>query len=338
MFFPKRNKLRFIPLIPALLLSLISLLIFFSVEAFSFNENRYARPLGINEKIEIDGRLEEKSWHQAEKIGPFLQFQPRKGQPATFPTFVSILYDQKNIYFGFECYDDEPDKMASHLTKRDADLKEDDAVAIFIDTFHDHRNCYYFLTNLLGTQLDGRVTEDGLINDNTWDGSWRSAASRTEFGWTAEIAIDLSCLKFKPGENLTWGLNVGRSIPRLLELDFWAGSLESPFKVSQYGDLIGLNLEAAEKRYQIIPHLIGKAEEGKASEVEFGLDIRYAFSQAISTNFTLNPDFATVEADQEQVNLTRFELNLPEKRNFSSRDQKFIGKEFLFFIPGVSAT
>lgn len=293
-----------------------SLLIFLSTVAFPYDQGYDARPLRINEKIQIDGQLKEESWHQAEKIDAFLQFQPKKGQPATFPTFVFILYDQKNIYFGFECYDDEPSKIAAHLTKRDADLKEDDAVAIFIDTFHDHRNCYYFMTNLLGTQLDGRVVENGLINDNTWDGTWQSAASRTEFGWTAEIAIDLSSLKYKSGEGLTWGFNVGRSIPRLLELDFWAGPLESPYKVSQYGDLIGLNLEATEKNYHFVPHIIGKAEEGKPSGVELGLDVRYAFSQAISANLTLNPDFATVEADQEQINLTRFELNLPEKRNF----------------------
>lgn len=217
----------------AFILPFISLLIFPSRVAFPFNQNYDARPLRINEKIEIDGRLEEKSWRQAEKIDAFLQFQPQKGQPASFPTFVYVLYDQKNIYFGFECYDDEPSQIASHMTKRDADLKGDDSVAVFIDTFHDHRNCYYFITNILGTQLDGRVVEDGLINDNTWDGSWRSAASRTEFGWTAEIAIDLSSLKYQSGEGLTWGLNVGRSIPRLLELDFWAGPLESPYKVSQ---------------------------------------------------------------------------------------------------------
>ncbi len=242
-----KNCLAIVSFKRALLLSCFSLLIY-SRGLAVLVQNRQAQPLRISEKITIDGHLDEGSWHQAEKLDAFLQFQPHKGQPATFQTFVRILYDQKNIYIGFECYDDEPDKIAARLSKRDADLKEDDAVAVYIDTFHDHRNCYYFITNLLGTQLDGRVVEDGLINDNTWDGTWQSAASRTEFGWAAEIAIDLSSLKYKSGEGLTWGFNAGRLIPRLFEFDFWAGPLESLYRVSQYGDLIGLNLEATEKK------------------------------------------------------------------------------------------
>lgn len=277
---------------------------------------KIATALYSGEKITVDGQLDESGWERAAEITNFIQFQPERGKPATFRTSVRVLYDDKYLYVGFFCEDREPEKVVARLTKRDADLRDDDSVGIYLDTFHDRRNCYFFITNILGTQFDGRIVENGLTTDQTWDGIWKSAGQRTEFGWTAEMAIDLGCLKFKPGEEKTWGFNAGRSVPRLLEHSFWAGPLESPHKVSQFGELRGLSIQEAEKRYQIIPHVIAKAEEGTETEAELGLDARYAFSQAVSSNLTLNPDFATVEADQEQINLTRFELNLPEKRNF----------------------
>lgn len=264
----------------------------------------------------IDGWLKEEVWQTAPAAGDFIQMQPEKGKPASVNTVVKIIYDNSQIYFGFLCYDPEPEKISARLSKRDADLKEDDTVYVIIDTFHDKRNSYYLGTNLLGTQRDGRITENGRYNDETWDGIWKSAAQRTDFGWSAEIAIELRSIKFQPGENKTWGLNFGRTLPRALEYSTWTGPLESPYKVSQYGNLTGLDLAKAKKKTQIIPHIISKLEQDRNSEIEAGIDARYAFSQTISGNLTINPDFATVEADQEQINLTRYELNLPEKRNF----------------------
>ena len=202
------------------------------------------------------------------------------------------------------------------MTKRDADIRSDDSVYVLLDTFHDRRTCYYVCTNLLGTQWDGRITENGRTFDDTWDGIWKSAAQRTDFGWTAEFAVALSSIKYEPGENKTWGLSLGRGIPRKLEFSFWIGPLESAYMVSLFGELKGLNLKKAEKNFQIIPHIITKAQEGLKTTVEAGVDARYAFSQAVSGNLTISPDFAMIEADQEVINLTRFETYLPEKRNF----------------------
>ena len=297
-------------------LLLLFCLLFIPLFSSQAEEARVASALRTEEKITVDGYLDEPAWKKAQEITNFSQFQPERGKPAAFRTAVRVLYDHEYVYVGFLCSDAEPEKVVARVTKRDADLEEDDSVSIFLDTFHDGRNCYYFATNALGTQCDGRIVENGLTTDLTWDGVWKSAGQRTEFGWTAEVAISLESLKFKPGEERTWGFNVGRSVPRLLESSFWAGPLESPYRVSQFGTISGLSLREAKKKYQLIPHAIAKAEEGMATEVEVGLDARYAFSQAVSSNLTLNPDFATVEADQEQVNLTRFELNLPEKRNF----------------------
>ena len=274
--------------------------------------------LGIktDSPIDVDGLLDEPIWKSAPEAKNFIQLEPENGKSASERTIVKVLFDDKNVYFGFWCYDSEPEKIVGRMTKRDTDIRSDDSVYVLLDTFHDRRTCYYLNTNLLGTQLDGRISENGRTTNATWDGIWKSAAQRTDFGWTAEFAIELSSIKYEPGENKTWGLSLGRRIPRKLEFSFWTGPMESGYKVSQFGELKGLNLKKSEKKIQIIPHIIGKAQEGQKTTAEVGLDARYAFSQAISGNLTINPDFAIIEADQEVINLTRFETFLPEKRNF----------------------
>jgi len=290
----------------------------FLFSSFLMGQWKSKEVLGIktDSPIKVDGLLDEPIWENAPEASHFIQLQPEKGNPASERTIVKILFDDRYIYFGFWCYDTEPEKIAARMTKRDTDIRSDDSVYILLDTFHDRRTCYYVCTNLLGTQWDGRITENGRTFDSTWDGIWKSAAQRTDFGWTAEFAVELSSIKYEPGEGKTWGLNLGRGIPRKLEFSFWTGPLESAYKVSQFGELKGLNLKKAEKKFQIIPHIVAKAEEGKETTAEVGLDARYAFSQTVSGNLTINPDFATVEADQEVINLTRFETYLSEKRNF----------------------
>jgi hypothetical protein len=290
----------------------------FLFSPFLFGQWKSKEVLGTktDSPIKVDGLLDELIWESAPDASHFIQLQPEKGNPVSERTVVKILFDDKYIYFGFWCYDKEPEKIAARMTKRDADLKADDSVYVLLDTFHDRRTCYFVCTNLLGTQWDGRITDNGRTNDSTWDGIWKSAAQRTDFGWTAEFAVELSSIKYEPGEGKTWGLNLGRGIPRKLEFSFWTGPLESAYKVSQFGELKGLNLKKAEKKIQIIPHIVGKVQEGQKTTADVGLDARYAFSQAVSGNLTINPDFAIIEADQEVINLTRFETFLPEKRNF----------------------
>ena len=298
---------------------LLSLLMFFllsSFPLFSQVEVKKTTALKIDESIKIDGSLDEPAWDRAPEAGDFIQFQPQRGEQSRVNTRVKILYDERFIYFGFICRDPQPEKIVSRVAKRDDDVKTDDSVYVMVDTYHDKRNCYFFATNLLGTQRDGKITENGRTTDITWDGIWKSAGQRTDFGWTAEIAVDLVSLKYEPGQNQSWGLSLGRGVPRFLEYSFWTGPLESAYRVSQFGELSGLDIKKTEKKAQVIPHIISKAEQDEKTEVSVGLDLRYAFSQMVSGNLTINPDFATVEADEEQINLTRFELFLPEKRNF----------------------
>lgn len=266
--------------------------------------------------IFIDGKILEADWQNAQVLSGFLQFQPRLGEPAPFQTQVRILYSDTHIYFGVFCHDPEPEKIIARLTKRDSDLTDDDAIGIGLDTFMDGRTAYYFFTNSLGTQADGRLSDNGRTSDSTWDGEWQSAASTGPDGWSAELAIPLSTLRYKPGEAINWGLGLVRSIPRNLEKDTWTGPMEDYARVSQFGQLQGLDLKESKKKLDIIPHLITELKEGEPIRVTAGVDGRYAVSQDFAAALTLNPDFATVEADQEVINLTRFELSLPEKRNF----------------------
>jgi hypothetical protein len=297
-------------------LTLFLFLVLFSPVLIGQWKSKEVHGIQTETPLDVDGLLDEPIWESAQEASGFIQFEPDLGNPASERTVVKVLFDERYVYFGFWCYDTEPEKIVGRITRRDSDLLSDDSVYVLLDTFHDRRTCYYISTNLLGTQWDGRITENGRTNDATWDGIWKSAAQRTDFGWTAEFAIELSSIKYEPGKGKTWGLSLGRGIPRKLEYSFWTGPIESAYKVSQFGELRGLDLEKAEKKLQIIPHIIGKAQEGQKTTADVGMDARYAFSQTVSGNLTINPDFATVEADQEVINLTRFETFLPEKRNF----------------------
>lgn len=266
--------------------------------------------------IAVNGKLDESIWQKTQPASSFMQYEPHKGTPASFQTEVRILYDNKYIYFGITCFDPQPKKIVSRVSKREGELTGDDSTAIALDTFNDGQTAYIFFTNLKGIQKDGRLADNGRTFDDTWDGKWLSAGSKTPKGWTAEIAIPFETLKYNPGKNKTWGLGITRFIPRNLETDTWSGPMESYMRVSQFGSITGLDLRKMEKTRQIIPHVISKLEKGEKAEFKAGLDVRYAFSQSVSADLTVNPDFATVEADQEQINLTRFELSLKEKRNF----------------------
>ena len=277
--------------------------------------NRSAAPLKTDNPPVIDGILDDPAWKEAPVLGDYIQFEPDKGSPATVRTELRILYDDINIYFGFRCWDPEPGKIVIG-TERDKLFMGTDSVDILVDTFHDMRTGYYFRTNPQGVQHDGMVSDNGRVADTIWDGVWQSAGSRTSEGWCAEMAIPFSTMKHRSGNGQTWGFQASRYLPRNLEKSFWTGPLEDYRKMDGNGTLTGLNLSAPGRRLELIPHLLTQFEEGSENSVEAGLDARYDFSSSLSGHLTINPDFATVEADQEQINLTRFELNLPEKRNF----------------------
>ena len=268
------------------------------------------------EPIEIDGVLDEAAWSEAGSIEAFTQLQPVAGAPASQRTVIRVLYDERMVYFGIESRDTDPDAISRTVTRRDGEVWEDDAVALVLDTFDDDNNAYVFMVNSLGTQQDERWADNGRTRDITWDANWLSAGGTSERGWTAEVAIPFETVRFARETN-TWGFNAIRYLPRNLEQSHWVPGLSEWFRIDEIGSITDLDLtEAVTKDYTFIPYVQGALQEAQDATAEVGLDLRYAPSSNIGIDFSFNPDFATVEADVEQVNLTRYELSYPEKRPF----------------------
>ncbi|HEX9653740.1 MAG TPA: DUF5916 domain-containing protein [bacterium] len=284
----------------------------------------------------IDGYLSKNEWKNAAVIFNFTQKEPREGEPVSEPTFVLITYDHKNIYFGIRCFDREPGKIVANEMRRDSDLSNNDYVEIIIDTFYDQRNAYYFATNSLGARLDSEIKTEGAHINWDWDGIWHTSARRDNLGWTAEVEIPFRTLRFEEGEDISWGINFGRYIPRKREEAYWSPISRNDdfddygkFKASKFGVLKGIKYQGHDKRLQIKPYAIGGLEKNfvtnrpnvlpSASDnrvTDVGLDAKVHLTSNIISDLTVNTDFAQVESDVEQVNLSRFNLFFPEKRDF----------------------
>jgi hypothetical protein len=287
----------------------------------------------------IDGVLGENEWQGAAIAGDFIQYEPQHGETSEVATQALIMYDVDHLFVAFRVWDPKP--PAAQLTGRDADLFNDDSVILLLDTHNDDRSAYYFMTNALGVQTDGRIANDGRTVDVTWDAPWQSAAQKTDFGWAVEMSIPFTSLKYAAGDGQVWGINFGRSRRRTLEVSFWAGPLENRLRVSQAGNLIGLDISAPVRRHQIITYGLSRFEEGQSGDWDAGSDFRYALNPEMSAYATINPDFATIEADQEQINLTRFELSLKEKRPFFLEGNELFRQRIRIFysrrIPDITA-
>lgn len=273
-------------------------------------------PQRIDESIDVDGLLNEAAWEKAQEANGLMEVKVWRSGSESARTSVKVLFDDDFVYIGFICFDSQPEKIESYATKKDMDLRDDDSVFVLIEAVSDRDHYYYFATNLNAAQLDGRVNLDGRTADPAWDGNWRSAAQKTDSGWSAEIAIDLSGLGYQSKEEKVIGIRLSRIVPRMLESSFWSGALDPAFKISQLGQLPRISMAEAEKKLQISPHVISSLEEGERQELGGGLDMSYDFSPMVSAQLTVYPDLDTVEADEEQINLTRYELFIPEKRDF----------------------
>jgi hypothetical protein len=276
----------------------------------------------------VDGHLDDPIWESAPPQGRFIQREPAFGMPSTERTEFRILYDDRMLYFGIWAYDDDPDGIIASEMKRDSGLGKGDAIKIDLDTFHDHRNAFYFSTNPLGARKDANTVENGRTINYDWNAVWESKTSRDARGWYAEIGIPLSQLRFQggPGDS-TWGLNVCRIILRKHEETYWA-----PFprewgpngfaNLSRAGVLTGLDHLMPRRRMEFVPFAAPSASRDydagtpAAFDRHYGFDFRLGLTSTLTADATYKTDFAQVEADQEVVNLSRFSLYFPEKRQF----------------------
>ena len=306
------------------------LLIFAVIAAMNPNVEaiKEIKPLFTQETIEIDGHLNEEPWIETQVIDDFTQQFPDEGQPTTERTEVRMLYDAEKLYIGFECYDSQPEKIVANEMRRDGRLWQNDNVYIMLDTYGDKRQCFFFRTNALGALSDTAVTDGGENLNGSWDCIWEAAGRQHEKGWTVEIAIPFNQLRFKKDDSMVWGVNFGRNIARLNETTQWiqvprSESWPGTYHPTYQGKLIGLEGIASPSYFDIKPYLLGglarnldDAKQQQTAERDLGLDMKYGVTSNLTLDLTLNTDFAQVEADQEEVNLTRFSLFFPERREF----------------------
>ena len=272
--------------------------------------------------IKIDGSLDDPDWDSAPLARGFIQNDPHEGEPATEDTDVRVLYDANNIYIGVFAHDGEPHAILTSELAKDFNRESGDDFEIVLDTFHDQRNGYVFATNAHGAKWDAQMINEGLEINENWDALWDVATRIVDTGWYAEIVIPFRTLRFRSGEEQTWGINFQRRIRRRNEDSFWAPvpRIYDLQRVSLAGTLEGLQGVRPGNDLRVKPYVLGSA--GKSSRVDVGtdaqvgLDVKYGVTNGLTWDFTVNTDFSQVEADEQQVNLTRFSLFFPEKRDF----------------------
>jgi len=273
-------------------------------------------------EIVIDGVLDEAAWKDAPIATNFIQNDPREGEPATFETEVRVLYDDENFYFGAFAHDPDPEQIIVNDLTRDFNSRAGDAFSVILDTFHDERNGFMFITSPSGAKFDAQFVNEGREFNLDWDGVWHVKSRTTEDGWVAEIAIPFKTLRFGDADRQTWGVNFLRRNRRLNEDSFWAPvpRIHNGTRVSLAGTIENLEGLRPRRDIKVTPYAKGDItkESGLDTDgnVEAGVDAKIAVGSGLRLDLTVNTDFSQVEADVQQINLTRFSLFFPEKRDF----------------------
>lgn len=276
------------------------------------------------ERIILDGRLDEPAWKLASPATDFITKLPRPEEPSEERTEVRFVYDDDILYVGFICFDSDPTDNVVVL-REDFSSRESDGVAMVLDSLHDRRSAYQFGTNPAGAKRDSHVTNNSQFN-NDWDSVWDVKVTTNDESWIAEFAIPFKTLRFSQSPTQEWGVNLSRFIVRINEQSFW-----SPIpvrygmsRISQAGTLIGLegirqgrNLKVKPFATTGITQIAGTDGSIQTmKDYDGGVDLKYSLTPSLTLDATYRTDFAQVEVDQQQVNLTRFNLFFPEKRDF----------------------
>ncbi|MGB0542274.1 MAG: DUF5916 domain-containing protein [Longimicrobiales bacterium] len=285
----------------------------------------------------LDGVLEEHVWGRGALIDELIQQEPIEGARATEDTEIHILYDAETLYIGVRAWERSDYGVVATEMRRDSDrILDEDNIQLIFDTFRDSRSGYMFVTNPLGAQLDqqvfnegeGGASQFGFSSSNInrdWDGVWYTASRILDDGWVAEIAIPMVTLRFSDADQQSWGMNIMRNMGGKNEQAFWA-PLSKEFtitRVSMAGVLDGMESLNRGMDLRVTPFVTGGGTSTLESSIEdnswqrdAGLDLKYGLSAGMNLDLTINTDFAQAEVDDEQVNLTRFALFFPEKRDF----------------------
>ncbi len=314
------------------------------------------RATRVDTAPEFDGFVNEAFWDAIAPATDFIQQNPDEGQPSTERTEVRIGFDDQNLYFGIICFDREPENIVVTQNRRDGALDDTDSIQLLIDAYNDGQNAFIFGTSPAGVEFDAQVTKAGQSRGGgggparaggaggggaqrggsrafnlNWDAVWKVQSQITGRGWESEIIIPFRTLRYRPGQDQTWGLNISRNIRRRNELSFWS-PVSRAFELTQVelaGSLTGLETKS-NRNLKLLPYVIGgvtrnfrQAENRTDREIDAGLDIKYGLTPGLTLDATFNTDFAQVEVDDVQINLTRFDLFFPEKRPFFLENSGF---------------
>ena len=279
-----------------------------------------------SQRVLVDGRLDEPGWSAAEPLTGFLQSQPRPGAPASERTVVRVLYDSEYIYVGAICYDSDPSKMFSPGFDQDFDTHNSDVFGIALDTYHDRRNAFMFATNPSGALFDMQAFDDSRTINRAWEGVVHVKTAVHDSGWTAEFAIPLTTLRFQSSRgDQTWGINFLRRVRRRNEESYWAPMhrYHRLHTMSLAGTIQGLAVLRQGRNLSLKPFALAANGVGElrppdqhGTSGDGGVDLKWGVSSRMTLDLTYRTDFSQVEVDEEQVNLTRFSLFFPEKRDF----------------------
>ena len=308
------------------------------------NSGDTGRPVAAAVQVEeppvLDGEVaSDPAWAVAVPTSLFTQTTPFEGQPASERTVIRIVYTLDTLYFGIICYDRDPQSITVTEGRRDAPLEDSDNFQIILDTYLDRQNGFLFATNPAGIEFDAHVTNEGGntmsfrmgrgpqqqggsgggVNVN-WDASWEVRTRISEEGWSAEFAIPFRTLRYPDKAFQTWGLNFQRNIRRRRERAYWSELPRqfSLYRLSLAGTLEGIEI-SRQRNLKLIPYAVGEARRRNDDTQwlgDIGGDLKYSLTPSLTLDLTYNTDFAQVEADEQQINLDRFNLFFPEKRPF----------------------
>lgn len=285
--------------------------------------SRQLRALAITEPVVVDGVLKEVVWSQAEVARDFTQQQPDEGTPATDRTEIRVLYDTEALYVGGTFFDTNPRRAISNELTRDFRARDGDLITVVLDTFHDMKNAFNFMINPAGALRDSQSYDDGRQNNPDWDGVWYVKTAFFPDRWSMEMRIPFRTLRFRKADEQVWGFNVFRLVRRKNEISFWSPVPRqfTQFRTSFAGILTGIRGVNPGRDLQIKPYVIAEGTGGTESSARWGADVKYGLGSASRLDLTYRTDFAQVEQDEQQINLTRFSLFLPEKREFFLENQ-----------------
>jgi uncharacterized protein DUF5916 len=292
------------------------------------------RAVRLTSPLRLDGLLDEAVYTSVPPTSDFIQVEPAGGAPATEQTEVWVMFDSDHIYVSLRCRDSHPERMVANEMRRDHNnMFQNEYVGVLLDTFYDRRNALYFATTPLGGRADGQITNEKEYNGDL-NPIWDLAVARVQEGWTAEFAIPFKSLRYRPGRAQIWGFNVERFTKWKNELSFITPLPPSlgnrAFQqISGAATLVGLEVPAGSRNLDLKPYVTSNLTSDLTATPrisndlrgDFGLDVKYGLSQNLTADLTYNTDFAQVEADEQQVNLTRFSLFFPEKREFFLENQ-----------------